>query len=377
MQRTCSRFMPVRPLWCSGRASRSSRTRPTSGAAPSASAKRSRSTRRSSRIGAGCESTRAAAGAGRGRGAGAVGDQDRRAVRRRRRAGHRRTLVQRRARDAARTQRHRREPRRRGRHDRHRLCSEGAGRRAPVYVARPPPAGQTRPPGAGSHTIAGSLYAKLPYDPLKDFAPIAHIGNVDYVLLIAAAVPAKTVAEFIAYAKANPGKLNYASAGNGSATHLSMAYFCAMAGIEVVHVPFKATGEAVNEVLAGRAQAVISANIGAIPYAKDARVRMLGSTGKQRSKFLPELPSVDESGLPGYAFDSWIGLLGPAGTPRDAVRAINAAVAKLLQDPVILERLDKQGVVPQAMTPEAFGELLRADYAKMAKVVKISGARID
>ena len=245
------------------------------------------------------------------------------------------------------------------------------------YVAKAPADGQTLILAAASHTIAGSLYAKLPYDPLKDFAPIAHIGNVDYVLMSAAAVPAKTVAEFIAYAKANPGKLNYASAGNGSATHLSMAYFCAMAGIEVVHVPFKATGEAVNEVLAGRAQAVIAANIGAIPYAKDARVRMLGSTGKQRSKFLPELPSVDESGLPGYAFDSWIGLLGPAGTPRETVRAINAAVAKLLQDPVILERLDKQGVVPQAMTPEAFGELLRADYAKMAKVVKISGARID
>jgi tripartite-type tricarboxylate transporter receptor subunit TctC len=106
-------------------------------------------------------------------------------------------------------------------------------------------------------------------------------------------------------------------------------------------------------------------------------VRMLGSTGKQRSKFLPELATVDESGLRGYSFDSWIGLLGPAGVPRETVRAINAAVAKLLQDPTILERLDKQGVVPQAMTPEAFGELLRADFAKMAKVVKISGARID
>jgi tripartite-type tricarboxylate transporter receptor subunit TctC len=245
------------------------------------------------------------------------------------------------------------------------------------YVAKSAPDGQTLILAAASHTIAGSLYAKLPYDPLKDFTPLAHIGNVDYVLMSAAAVPAKTVAEFIAYAKANPGKLNYASAGNGSATHLSMAYFCAMAGIEVVHVPFKATGEAVNEVLAGRAQAVIAANIGAIPYAKDTRVRMLGSTGKQRSKFLPELATVDESGLRGYSFDSWIGLLGPAGVPRETVRVINAAVAKLLQDPTILERLDKQGVVPQAMTPEAFGELLRADYAKMAKVVKISGARID
>jgi len=245
------------------------------------------------------------------------------------------------------------------------------------YVAKAPADGQTLILAAASHTIAGSLYAKLPYDPLKDFTPIAHIGNVDYVLMSAAAVPAKTVAEFIAYAKANPGKLNYASAGNGSATHLSMAYFCAMAGIELVHVPFKATGEAVNEVLAGRAQAVIAANIGAIPYAKDARVRMLGSTGRQRSKFLPDLPTVDESGLPGYSFDSWIGILGPAGVPHETVRAINGAVAKLLQDPVILERLDKQGVVPRAMTPEAFGELLRADFAKMAKVVKISGARID
>lgn len=249
-------------------------------------------------------------------------------------------------------------------------------------VAKAAPDGNTLILAAASHTIAGSLYAKLPYDPLKDFTPIAHIGNVDYVVMISSAVPAKTVAEFVAYGKANPGKLNYASAGNGSATHLSMAYFASLAGIDMVHVPFKSTGEAVNEVLAGRAQAVIAANIGAIPYIKDPRARALASTGKQRSKFLPDLATVAESAPPGselrnYSFDSWIGLLGPAGVPRQAVQAINAAVAKLLRDPVILERLDKQGVVPQAMTPEAFGELLRADYAKMARVVKISGARID
>jgi tripartite-type tricarboxylate transporter receptor subunit TctC len=116
-------------------------------------------------------------------------------------------------------------------------------------VAKSAPDGQTLILAAASHTIAGSLYSKLPYDPLKDFAPIAHIGNVDYVLLVSATVPAKTVADFVAYAKANPGKLNYASAGNGSATHLAMAYFASLAGIEMVHVPFKATGEAVNEVL--------------------------------------------------------------------------------------------------------------------------------
>ena len=193
---------------------------------------------------------------------------------------------------------------------------------------------------AASHTIAGSLYAKLPYDPLKDFTPIAHIGNVDYVLLASSTVPAKSLAEFLAYAQANPGKLNYASAGNGSATHLSMAYFFDMAGIDMVHVPFKSTGEAVNEVLAGRAQAVIAANIGAIPYMNDPRVRALASTGGQRSKFLPQLATVDEAGVRGYQFDSWIGLLGPAGIAPRQVEAINAAVAKLLKDPVILVRLD-------------------------------------
>ncbi len=244
-------------------------------------------------------------------------------------------------------------------------------------VAKSAADGQTLILAAASHTIAGSLYAKLPYDPLKDFTPIAHIGNVDYVLMISAEVPAKSVAQFVAYGKANPGKLNYASAGNGSATHLAMAYFASLAGIDAVHVPFKATGEAVNEVLAGRAHAVIAANIGAIPYVNDPRVRALASTGMQRSKFLPALPTVDEAGVRGYSFDSWIGILGPAGVPRATVDAINAAVAKLLHDPVILERLDKQGVVPQAMRPQAFGELLRADYAKMARVVKLSGARID
>jgi tripartite-type tricarboxylate transporter receptor subunit TctC len=244
-------------------------------------------------------------------------------------------------------------------------------------VAKSAPDGQTLILAGASHTIAGSVYAKLPYHPLNDFTPIAHIGNVDYVLMVSSTVPVKTMGEFVAYAKANPGKLNYATAGNGSATHLSMAYFCAMAGIDMVHVPYKATGEAVNEVLAGRAHAVMAANIGAIPYINDPRVRALAATGMQRSKFLPALPTVDESGVRGYSFDSWIGILGPAGIPPQQVEAINAAVAKLLKDPVILGRLDKQGVVPQAMTPQAYAELLRADYAKMARVVKLSGARID
>lgn len=243
-------------------------------------------------------------------------------------------------------------------------------------VAKSAPDGTTLVLAAASHTIAGSLYAKLAYDPIVDFTGVAHVGNVDYVLMVNSSIPSRDVKEFIAHLKSNPGKYNYATAGNGSATHLSMAYFCGLAGVEMVHIPLKATGEAVNEVLAGRSHAVIAANIGALPYVKDARIRMLGATGPKRSKFLPDLPAVAES-LPGYEFDSWIALLAPAATPRQVVEQVNAAMAGLLKDPVILGRLDKQGVVPQAMSPDALNALLKADFQKMAKVVKASGARID
>src|SRR5262249_42739190 len=159
-----------------------------------------------------------------------------------------------------------------------------------------------------------SLYSKLSYHPINDFTAVAHIGSVDYVLMTSATIPAKSVAEFVAYAKANPGKLNYASAGNGNATHPAMAYFASLAGREPRDVPSKATGEAINEVLAGRSHAVIPANIGALAFVRDERVRILAATGSHRSKFLPQLPTVEESGIKGYVFDSWLGLLAPAGT---------------------------------------------------------------
>jgi tripartite-type tricarboxylate transporter receptor subunit TctC len=248
---------------------------------------------------------------------------------------------------------------------------------AAAEVAKAAPDGHTLILAAASHTINGSLYAKLPYDPIGDFTGVAHIGTVGYVLMVSAALAAKTVAEFVDYARANPGRLNYATAGNGSATHLSMAYFAGLARIDLVHVPYKATNEAVNEVLAGRSHAVIAANIGALGFVRDARVRMLGVTSAKRSKFLPELPTIAESGVPGYEFDSWLGLLGPAGISVSTVERINAAVAGLLKDPVILDRLAKQGIEPNALSPEAFNALLRADFAKMARVVKASGARVE
>ena len=245
-----------------------------------------------------------------------------------------------------------------------------------ALVAKAPPDGHTLVLAAASHTINGSLHAKLPYDPIRDFSGVAHIGTVEYVLMINPRIPAKTVGEFVAYARANPGKLNYATAGSGTATHLSMAYFAALAGIDMAHIPFKGTNEAVNEVLAGRADAVIAANIGALAFVKDPRIRMLGVTSAKRSKFLPELPTIAD-GVPGYEFDSWLGLLGPAGMPRGTVDQLNLAVAALLRDAVILERLAKQGIEPQALSPEAFDALLRADFDRMARVVKASGARVE
>jgi len=245
------------------------------------------------------------------------------------------------------------------------------------YVAKSAPDSGTMVLGAASHNIAGSLYTKLSYDPQKDFAPMAHIGTADYVLMIHPDVPAKTAAEYIRYAKANPGKLNYATAGIGSATHLSMAYFNGLAGIDVVHVPLKATGEAINEVISGRAQAVIAASIGALAFARDSRIRLIGVTSPKRSKYLPEVPTIAESGLPGYQFDSWFGLLGPAATPAAEVNRVNAAMAKVLKDPVVLERLDKQGIEPLAMSNADFAKLLAVDYKRMAEVVRASGAKVE
>jgi tripartite-type tricarboxylate transporter receptor subunit TctC len=245
-------------------------------------------------------------------------------------------------------------------------------------VAKSPADGYTMIVGnAGSHGVNAGIYTKLNYDPQKDFVPFGHIGSASYVLMIHPDVPAKTVSEYIRYAKANPGKLNYATAGVGSATHLSMAYFNGLAGIDVVHVPLKATGEAINEVMSGRAHAVIAASIGALAFAKDVRIRLLGVTSLKRSKYLPDLPSIAENGLPGYEFDSWFGLLGPAATPIGEATRINNAMAKLLKDPLILERLDKQGIEPRAINNSDFSKLLSADYVRMAAVVKASGAKVD
>src|ERR1700704_3997550 len=225
-------------------------------------------------------------------------------------------------------------------------------------VAKAAPDGQTLIFAASSHNVTALLGANPPYDPIRDFAAAAHIGMQSYVLIASAAVPARTAAEFVEYARSNPGKLNYASAGHGSSGHLAMAYFASLAKLDMVHIPFKSTQDVPN--------------VGAIPFAKDARIRLLGVTSQRRSAFLPEVPPLAES-VPGYAFDSWFGLLAPAMTPKPVIARINAAVAKLLRDPVILARLATQGVEPRPLSPEAFERVIREDYEDMAKVVKAVG----
>jgi tripartite-type tricarboxylate transporter receptor subunit TctC len=230
---------------------------------------------------------------------------------------------------------------------------------------------------AASHTLAGHLYSKLPYDPIKDFVGVAYVGTTGYVIAAPGNLGVNSLADYVKLVKSQPGKLNYASAGNGSATHLGMAYFLSRAGMDMQHVPMKSTGDAVNEVLAGRVHGVTSSLIGVMGFKNDARMKILAYTGAQRSKFMPELPTVAEQGVANYKFDSWIGVLAPASLPRAEAEKINAAMQKVLAMPAVQERLANVGVEPGSMSVDEFQKLLRADYESAGVLVKASGARIE
>ena len=229
---------------------------------------------------------------------------------------------------------------------------------------------------AASHNINGSLFSKLSFDPIKDFVGAAYIGTSSYILMTNAEFPAKSVAEFVALAKANSGQYNYASAGNGSASHLAMAYFDSLAGIQLVHIPTKGTGDAITELLAGRAQAVIAANVAALPFANDPRIRFLGVSSEKPSPFVPGVPPIGYT-VKGYAFDSWFGLLAPAGTPKGVITKVQLEMAKLLKQPEIIERMRRQGIEIGSLSPAEFNQLIVRDYVRMANVVKSSGAKAD
>jgi tripartite-type tricarboxylate transporter receptor subunit TctC len=246
-----------------------------------------------------------------------------------------------------------------------------------VAVARAVPDGNTLLMAASSHFVVSALGARPFYDPVKEFAPVANIGNQSYVMLVNASVPVKNVVEFIQYAKSKPGVLNYNSAGIGSSTHLAMAYFAHSAGLDMQHVPYKGTAEAVNDVTGGRGHAVIVPTAGVGVYLQDARLRVLGVTGKKRSALLPQFPTMAESGLPDFHFESWFGLLAPAGTPQPVLERLNAAVNKVIAQKDVRERLLKHGIESDFLNLEGFNKLFLADRDLMTQVVKDSGITRD
>ena len=242
-----------------------------------------------------------------------------------------------------------------------------------AFVSKAAPDGKTLLMAASSHFVTSAMGARPFYEPVKEFAPVANIGNQSYILMVNSSVPVKTAAEFIQYAKSKPGVLNYNSAGVGSSTHLAMAYFAKTAEIDMVHVPYKGTAEAVTDVSGGRGNAVIVPTAGVGVYLQDTRLRVIGITAKKRSPLLPNVPTLAESGLSGFQFESWFGLLAPAATPLAIQEKINAAVNKIIVNKDVKERLLALGMDSPQLNLEAFNKVFLADRDLMTKIVKETG----
>jgi tripartite-type tricarboxylate transporter receptor subunit TctC len=231
--------------------------------------------------------------------------------------------------------------------------------------------------GVGSHAVNPNLHAKLPYDPVKDFAPITLIASAPSVLVVHPSVPARTLAEFTALAKASPGRINYASNGNGSSAQLAAVLYESMAGVQMVHVPYKGLAPALVNLLAGEVQAMFSSVVAIVPNIKAGRLRALAVTGKRRVALLPEVPTLDESGVPGYEAGSWYGILAPAGTPPAIVAKLHGAIVDALAQPEVRERLVGEGAEVIGSTPEGFAAHIAAELARLGKLVRAAGIRMD
>ena len=224
--------------------------------------------------------------------------------------------------------------------------------------------------GVGSHAINPNLHAHLPYDPIKDFAPITLIASAPLILVVHPSVPAHSVRELIALAKAEPGKLNYASNGNGSSSHLAAVMFASMTGIDMVHVPYKGLAPALTDLLGGQVQLMFSSVVAIVPHVKDGKLRALAVSSKERLSLLPDLPTVAEAGVPGYQSSSWYGILAPAGTPADIVAKLNAALVKVIARPDVREALAREGADPVGNSPEAFGAFIKAEEERLGDLIR-------
>ena len=244
-------------------------------------------------------------------------------------------------------------------------------------VAKSPADGYTLLLMSNTHTVNESLVPKKPFALMRDFAPVAPINYSDLVLVVHPSVPAKSVKEFIALAKARPRGLNYASSGTGTPYHMAGELFKAMAGVDIVHVPHKGSSEARTSVMSGQVEMMLDAITTMTPMVKGGRVRALATTGQKRSSVLPEVPTVSEAGVKGYEATIWLGVMAPVGTPKPVIDRLNAEILKIVARPDVKKTWNEQGAEPMSMTPGEFEKYLNDDIAKWAKVVKISGARAD
>jgi tripartite-type tricarboxylate transporter receptor subunit TctC len=243
-------------------------------------------------------------------------------------------------------------------------------------AARAAPDGYTLLTAAASLTSNPFLMKKVPYDLERDFAPVSLMITLPNVLISHPSLPAKNVKELIAFVKARPGQLSYASAGVGSVPHLMMELFVGMGGLKMVHVPYKGAGPALVDVIAGHVPVMASNILSTLPHVKARRVRAYGLTSATRSAAAPEIPAIAEAGLPGYEAVQWFGLLAPAGTPRDIVMRLHAAVVQALGDPATKERFTASGATPApSASPEEFGAFMRAETKKWGKVIKAAGIK--
>lgn len=243
------------------------------------------------------------------------------------------------------------------------------------FVAKSAPDGHTLLMANTAHVINPNLYAKLPYDPIRDFAPVALMSSAHFALAVHPSVPARSVKEFIALARSKPGALTFASAGNGAPHHLAMELLKSMARVELTHIPYKGAGQFVPALVAGEVSSVIGAINSLLPHAQTGRLRILGMAGSRRTPLLPEVPTIAEAALPGFALDNWGGMLVPAGTPRSIVERLNGEIVKALRDPQITERLAAQGIEVIPSTPDEFQALMKSHMAKWARVVSAAGIK--
>lgn len=229
----------------------------------------------------------------------------------------------------------------------------------------------------GPLTVNQSLYRTLPYDPVADFAPVALVASVPIVLMVHPSVQAKTVAELTALAKANPGKINFGSSGNGTTNHLAGELYKSLAGINIVHVPYRGAAPAMNDLLGGHIQMMFDNMPAVMPHVKAGSVRALAVAGKTRSKAFPDLPTMEEAGVPGFEASAWFGLVAPAKTPPAALNAIEQAVTDALRSPDIVQKLGDLGAEPGRVAGDEFRRFLAAEVERWSKVVQASGAKVD